>query len=143
MEDLKIDENTDHYILTLKDYEQGLRAGKMLGLRCRNCGEIMCPPMPVCCGCGGKELEKTEMGGEGELMAFTITRVPPEGMDAPYIVCLVKLSEGPWVMGRLDHDPEKITPEMLGRKVKVSGAYAWSDKFSAGEHTCPVFKVIP
>ncbi|MDH5663202.1 MAG: OB-fold domain-containing protein [Candidatus Bathyarchaeota archaeon] len=132
----------EHYVLTSADYEKGLKEGKLLGLRCKDCKQTTCPPMIVCQRCGSKELEKTELSGEGELMTFTVIRIPPEGYEAPYIVCLVKTKEGPWIIGRLDYDTEKMSQKLLGKKVRVKGVYAHVDKYSGGEHVCPVFEIL-
>ena len=53
------------------------------------------------------------------------------------MVCLIKTDEGPWVVGRLDHNPEEATQELLGKRVRMKGVYAYpGDKFSVGEHMC-------
>jgi len=126
--------------LSSKDYEEGLKKGKLLGLKCLDCGAVTCPPLATCRKCGSSRLEGTELSGRGELMTFTVIRVPPEGMEGPYAVCLVKTEEGPWVMGRLEV-PEGAGQEILGRRVRLSGAHVWSDKYSAGERVSPVFSL--
>ena len=137
----ELKENMEHYVLTSADYEKGLKEGKLLGLRCKECKQITCPPMIVCQRCGSKELEKTELSGEGELMTFTVIRIPPEDYEAPYIVCIVKTKEGPWIIGRLDYDTEKMSPKLLEKKVSFKDVYAHADKYSGGEHVCPVFEI--
>lgn len=129
------------YVLTSEDYEEALKQGKLIGLKCNDCGAVTCPPMIVCQRCGSINLEPTELSGKGELMTYTVIRIPPEGYEAPYIVCLAKTEEGPWIVGRLDYDPEKMSEEMLGKNVKIKGVFAYSDKYSGGEHVCPVFEV--
>jgi uncharacterized OB-fold protein len=134
----------EYTVLTYAEYEEGIREGKLLGLRCASCKKITCHPMPVCQWCSGRSLERMELSGEGELTTFTVIRVPPEGFeaDAPYIPCLVKTKEGPSVVGRLDYDPERATQELIGKQVKMNSAYTYEgDKFSGGAHTCPVFKI--
>jgi len=134
----------EYTVLTLAEYEEGLRNGKLLGLRCGGCKKITCHPMPVCQWCGGRSLEKTELSGEGELMTFTVIRVPSEGFedDAPYIPCLMKTNEGPCVVGRLDYDAERVSQALIGKQVKMKGSYTYKgDKYSGGAHTCPVFKI--
>jgi len=135
----------EYTVLAYAEYEEGLRNGKLTGLRCASCKKITCHPMPVCQWCSGRSLERMELSGEGDLMTFTVIRVPPEGFeaDAPYIPCLVKTKEGPYVVGRLDYDTERATQELIGKQVKMNGAYTYEgDKFSGGAHTCPVFEVI-
>ncbi len=122
------------------DYEEALKKGKLLGERCLDCGTLTCPPLAVCRRCGSRRLEAAELSGRGELMTFTVIRVPPEGMEGPYVVCLVRTEEGPWVMGRLEAEGE-AGQELLGRRVRLSGFHAWSDKYSAGERVTPVFRL--
>ena len=134
----------EYVVLTLAEYEEGLRNGKLLGLRCAACKKITCHPIPVCQWCGGRNLERTKLRGEGELMTFTVIRVPSEGFeeDVPYIPCLVKTNEGPGVVGRLDYDAERVSQELIGKRVKMKGSYTYEgDKYSGGAHTCPVFEV--
>jgi len=138
-------EYKEYTVLSLAEYEEGLRNGKLLGLRCASCGGITCHPMPVCQWCGGRSLARVELCGEGELTTFTVIRVPSEGFEeeAPYIPCLVKTKEGPCVVGRLDYDTESATQELIGKPVKMKGIYTYKgDKFSDGAHTCPVFGVV-
>jgi len=134
----------EYTVLTYAEYEEGIKEGKLIGLRCASCKKITCHPMPVCQWCSGRSLERMELSGEGELTTFTVIRVPPEGFeaDAPYIPCLVKTKEGPCVVGRLDYDTERATQELIGKQVKMNSAYTYEgDKFSGGAHTCPVFKI--
>ena len=135
----------EYTILTLAEYEEGLKNGKLLGLKCASCKKITCHPMPVCQWCSGRSLERMELSGEGELMTFTVIRVPSEGFeeDAPYIPCLVETKEGPSIVGRLDDAPERVSQDIIGKQVKMSGAYTYKgDKYSDGAHTCPVFKIV-
>ena len=137
-------EEVAYTVLTHAEYENGIKERKLLGLRCISCKRITCPPMPVCQWCGSRNLERTELGGEGELITFTVIRVPPEGFEAdvPYIPCLVRTKEGPCVVGRLEYDAERATQDLLGKQVKLNGSYTKGDKFSGGPHTCPVFSII-
>ena len=135
----------EYLVLTYADYENGLKEGILLGLRCASCNSITCHPMPVCQWCGSRNLERTELSGEGTLETFTIIRIASEGYedDVPYIPCLVKTKEGPIVVGRLDYDTERATQELMSKTVKLSGAYTYKgDKYSGGPRTCPVFSMI-
>ncbi len=135
----------EYLVLTYADYENGLKDGKLLGLRCGSCTRITCNPMPVCQWCGGRTLERTELSGDGFLETFTVIRVASEGFedDAPFIPCLVRTREGPCVIGRLDYDTEQATQDLIGKQVKLTGAYTYEgDKYSGGARTCPVFSII-
>ncbi|MFZ2070609.1 MAG: OB-fold domain-containing protein [Halobacteriota archaeon] len=131
--------------LTYAEYEEGLKEGKLLGLKCAACGGITCHPMPVCQWCSDRRQEKVELSGEGEVTTFTVIRVASEGFEAevPYIPCLVRTKEGPAIIGRLDFDAEHISQDVIGKSVKMSGAHTYNgDKFFSGVHVCPVFKIV-
>ncbi|VUT25497.1 MAG: hypothetical protein MOIL_01081 [Candidatus Methanolliviera sp. GoM_oil] len=138
----------EYYILTAKDFYDGLREDKIFGLRCKECGQITCPPLPTCQWCGSKDLEKTELSGMGEILTFTLIDVSPEGFEPHYIICMVKLDEGPTIMGRLDYDAEKATvknersQELIGMKVKASHVVLPADVYSGGEKIVPLFKAL-
>ena len=50
------------------------------------------------------------MSGRGKVVTFTVIRYPPEGFEkeAPYVVALVDLDEGPRVIGRITVNPEEL-----------------------------------
>jgi len=73
---------------------------KLMGTKCKSCGELFLPPRPVCSACHGEEMEWVEMGKKGKLEAFTVTlygptRMVEAGYDAknPYCVGIVRLDE--------------------------------------------------
>ena len=144
-EEIEKELSKEYVALTYADYEDGLKDGKLLGLKCAACGGITSHPMPVCQWCCDRHLEKVELSGEGEVTTFTVIRVASEGFedDVPYIPCLVKTKEGPCVIGRLDMEVESATQEVIGTQVKLDGISAYKgDKFFSGEHVCPVFKIV-
>lgn len=79
-------------------------------------------PQIVCQECGNEELKVVEMKKEGEIKTFTIIYIAPSGLEseAPYTVCEVETAEGPWIIGRLDLDAEKVSPDIIGEKVRIS-----------------------
>ena len=108
------------YGITFEHYQEALRDGRFLGLRCKSCGAVIFPPQGLCRECGSRDLEEKPLTGEGVIQTFTVIRVPPEGMKAPYIVVMVKLREGAWALGRLvGMDPEAADLSLIGKGVKA------------------------
>ena len=97
-----------------------LEAGRLVGSKCKSCGQAFIPPRKLCSNCGG-ETEILNFKGEGTLESFTVIHIPPSFLKdaAPYVVALVRLDEGARVMGRLlgcnPNEPEKIR---IGSKVR-------------------------
>ncbi|MFH0957620.1 MAG: OB-fold domain-containing protein [Pseudomonadota bacterium] len=111
------------YPLTFKDFKQGLIDGNLLGLKCLDCGENMIPPGAVCAACGSSNLEIDSFSKKGTIRTFTVIRVAPLSFRVPYVVALVELADGPWVVGNVDLVgllAEQAGMELIGKEVSVT-----------------------
>lgn len=52
----------------VKTYYDALEDGKIMAKKCRHCGKITYPPMPVCQECSKADLEWIELEKEAELL---------------------------------------------------------------------------
>ena len=130
------------YKLTFKEYNEALKEDKLLGLKCKECGVITVPPKMVCRKCASLDLEIVQLTGKGKIQTFTVNNVASEGREdeVPYTIVLVELDEGPWIMGNLAGiDPNEVTMEVIGKRVKMGHKVFPGDKYSAGEETGPLF----
>lgn len=130
------------YKLTFREYNKSLKRDKLLGLKCKDCQTITCPPKMTCQGCAGTNLEVIGLSGKGKIITFTAVQVAPEGRqnETPYIIVMVELAEGPWIMGNLcEMEPAKIGMELMGRKVKLGNKVFPGDKYSDGDAARPLF----
>jgi len=130
--------------LNFKQYNEALKQNKLLGLKCKQCGTITVPPKIVCGNCASTDLDIVELSGTGKIQTFTTVFVPPEGREGecPYVIVMVELNEGPWIMGNLTGvDPNKITMEVMGKGVKMGHAVFPGDKYSAGDEARPLFNL--
>ena len=133
------------YKLTFKGYNEALKKNKLLGLKCQECGTITVPPKMVCRKCASPDMEIIELTGKGKIQTFTTCNVAPEGREdeVPYIIVLVELNEGPWIMGNLTGiDPTTATVELIGKRVRMGDNKVFpGDKYSAGEGARPLFSL--
>ena len=133
------------YKLTFKEYNEALKQNKLLGLKCQECGTVTVPPKMVCRKCTSPNMEVVELTGKGKIQTFTTCNVAPEGREdeVPYVILLVELDEGPWIMGNLTGiDPKTTTVELIGKRVKMGGNKVFpGDKYSAGEGARPLFSL--
>jgi uncharacterized OB-fold protein len=131
--------------LTFKDYNEALKEGKLLGLKCQDCDAITVPPKMACRKCSSLNLEVIELKGEGKIQTFTLCNVAAEGREEeiPYIILLVELDDGPWIMGNLSGiDPTTATMEgLIGKRVKMGHDMFPGDKYSAGEAAKLLFSI--
>ena len=131
--------------LYFKDYNEALKQDKLLGLKCRACGALNIPPKMACRQCAGFDMDVVEVEGKGKIKTFTTVFVAAEGRESevPYILVMVELDGGPWLMGNLEGiDPKTATMELIGKKVKMGHKIFPGDKFSAGESARPLFTLI-
>ncbi len=111
-----------------------LLEGKLIGMKCADCGAYTCPPKASCDNCGSRNLEEVEMEKRGVIKTFTTTYVAPSGYEdeAPYVVAFVELREGAWIVGRLDIDAEvaeEMNQELIGREFELFAKEAKPDPF--------------
>jgi len=77
----------------------GARAGELRFQRCRDCGEAVFIPQPVCPGCFGDGLDWAVSSGRATVYSFSVVHRPPSpGFEVPYIVVIAELEEG-WLAG--------------------------------------------
>lgn len=96
-----------------------LHKGKLMGTKCKKCGEIYFPPRADCLKCLNDKIEWMEYSGKGTLQSFTIIHAAPRGFEdiAPYTLGIVDLKEG----GRLIAWTKDISEKELriGMSVKI------------------------
>ena len=110
------------YKLSVQDYVTALRENRLLGLKCQDCQAVTAPPRMVCRNCAGSNLEVTTLSGKGKIVTLTSVYVPPENRlgKTPYVIVMVELEEGPWIMGNLSEiDPNSASMELMGKSVTM------------------------
>jgi uncharacterized OB-fold protein len=87
--------------------------------RCKSCKTVFFPPRLICPQCKKRDLEETRLVEKGEVISYTIIRVPPQQFvdQAPYAVGIVKLDDGVNLMGQIvDCDFEDLK---IGMRVRI------------------------
>jgi len=96
-----------------KHWRQRAARYRLEGQRKRQSGAVRFPPEPA----SGVEdqWEPHKLNGAGMVYSFTVVRQPPEGYgdQAPYILALIKLAEGPLITAQLtDCGVEQVSIDM-------------------------------
>lgn len=101
---------------------------QLMGEECPSCQTKIYPPRDVCLECAAPAKELFELTGEGEVYSYTTVYSAPAGFEfnAPYVMALVKLDEGPLLTAQLtDVDIEAVAigmpVEMVTRKLRTEG----------------------
>jgi uncharacterized OB-fold protein len=121
-------------------YFKALLEGNLLGLKCGDCGEITAPPKSTCNNCGSRNHKVVKLSGKGTIKTFTVVRVAPEGFEAPYIIAMAELDEGPWLLGNMTGiKVEETTMELIGKRVVIGGKEVSFANYSDITGVAPTF----
>ena len=78
------------------------------GCKCTNCGHAYFPPRSVCPECTSHrqsigKMVPLQLSGDGEVVSYTVVHEAAEGfeMQVPYVMALVKTTEGPILTGQI------------------------------------------
>jgi uncharacterized OB-fold protein len=129
--------NADQYT---EFFWRGAREGKLLILRCQECGNYIHLPRPICRRCLSFNVSPEEVSGLGNIYSYTVTVRPFHPFyvaRVPYVVAAIELVEqgGLRVIANLVH-PEG-SDISIGMPVKVA-----FERLSA-DVTVPVFYPTP
>jgi len=93
---------------------------RLIGTKCEKCGELYFPPRVLCKKCGEKTV-KFKFSGRGEIISYTTVHSPPAGFQKPYSLAIIRLEEGPIVLGMLTGtNPPKIGAKVIPAFRKIS-----------------------
>lgn len=97
----------------------GAREGRLMILRCNDCGTYLHPPRPVCRSCASSRLAPAHVSGRGTVYSFTVTHRAVPGFTTPFAVALVELEEQAGL--RLVTNLAGVAPEdtRIGMEVEV------------------------
>jgi len=119
-------------------YWAGCRRGELRIQHCQACNRYQFYPRVMCSACGSDSISWQTVSGHGSVGSFTVVRRGvSSAYEAPYIVALIDLAEGPRLMSQIvDLDPADPSLQ-VGAQVRVAFR-SWSDEISL-----PVFKILP
>ncbi|HEX9776367.1 MAG TPA: Zn-ribbon domain-containing OB-fold protein [Actinomycetota bacterium] len=98
------------------------REGRLMVQRCATCSHVQHYPRGICTACGARDLALVESSGCGTIYSYSVVRrAPHPALEAPYVVAIVQLEEGP----RLLTNVVGCSPEDVRCEQPV--AVAWED----------------
>ena len=115
-----------------RPYWDGCREGELRLQFCRNCERFQFYPRIICSHCTGDSLEWRPVSGCGQVASYTVVRRGiTRAYEAPYVVALIALQEGPQMMSAIvGAEPGDIA---------VGAAVAVRFESWGAEHVLPVF----
>ncbi|PKB79604.1 MAG: hypothetical protein BZY88_12355 [SAR202 cluster bacterium Io17-Chloro-G9] len=128
---------------TAASYQEFLKDAKQLmGIRCRDCGNLAGQARPMCPACHSSAIEWHRFSGKAHLSTFTCISIVPAymaaqgyGRDNPYCTGVVTLEEGPRISARIlgvdGNNPQDI---------KAGMDLVLDLEELDPEHPCPTFR---
>lgn len=100
------------------------------GVTCPKCHWSDFYKAQLCPRCLTRPAETT-FPGHGRIVTFAVIRYPPTGFEnqAPYVVALIDLADGPRVIGRIKAQPEEVK---VGMTVTFSRENSGALEFELG-----------
>ena len=82
--------------------------------RCAACGKFIYYPRDRCPHCFSDRLEWRRVSGRGKVYSYTVVRRASSRAfaDAPYVLAIVELAEGPRMTTNIVAPPEQVRVEM-------------------------------
>lgn len=109
---------------------EGLEAGELRIQRCKACGALRHPPLPMCSSCQSLEWDWVVSTGRGEIYSFVVHHHPPiPGLDPPCVIALVELEEGTRLVANVAGIPPEDVTVGLPVEVeflRIEGEDGWS-----------------
>jgi uncharacterized OB-fold protein len=116
-----------------KHFWDGTAQGELRLQRCRTCSVTYFPPQPFCPRCSSGDIEVVQSSGRGFLYSYVITHLAAPGFEAPYVIGVVELDEGPRLLTNIIDVPPD--PDELPIDLPVEVVYE-----AVGEITLPLFR---
>ena len=104
-----------------KPYWDAAKRHELSIQRCTACGKHYFYPRPYCPHCLSDKTEWTTVSGKGTLLTYVINHRPAPGFEneAPYVIAIVKLDEGPHLMTNIVQVEPKPENLPVGLPVEV------------------------
>lgn len=128
----------EQYVRDLPAWRDGLFAHgpfRLLGSRCDECGVTVFPSRRFCPGCrrDAAGVSVVDLPRDGAVHTFTVVRQAPPGVNTPYVLARVELTDGTRLMSAVVcTDPGLVE---IGSKVRLTPAILDRGDASVGAFT--------
>jgi hypothetical protein len=99
---------------TSRPFWDAARRHELMLQRCLACRKFIYYPRDRCPYCFADRLEWSRVSGKGRVHSYTVVRRPSHRSfaDAPYVLAIVELDEGPRMTTNIVADPAAVRVEM-------------------------------
>jgi len=106
---------SETFPFTIEQFYKFIGERKLMAVKCHSCASLLLPPRNICPKCFSTELEWIELKKRGKLATYTVIHIPPAQFQsiAPYSVGIIKLEDGPHLLGMIRGvKPKEIKVDM-------------------------------
>lgn len=81
---------------TVENFYRFCSERKLMGVKCKSCGNVLVPPRLFCPKCHSSNLDWISLIGKGNLQTYSEVHIAPPDFQSivPYFIGIVKLEEG-------------------------------------------------
>lgn len=130
-----MDENTSAYAKPVPDLDDPLMAPfwtalqnrHLVAQRCRSCGSVRFPALPICATCLEMDLEWVDVAEHGTIWSYAVYHRafhPGFASEIPYVVGIIENDDGVRYTGRIIGERSRVA---VGRRVSA----VYSDETSS------------
>jgi uncharacterized OB-fold protein len=112
--------------------------GRLLGNKCKSCGQLFFPKARFCFTCFNKDMEEVVLSRHGRLYSYTIAHMPSTHFQPPYAIGFVDLPEGVRVFAPLKMTEDKPFKVGMDMEVVIEKLWQEDDKQVIGYKFKPV-----
>ncbi len=94
---------SENLSFTIEQFYKFIGERRLMAVKCNKCASLLLPPKNVCPKCFSTDLEWTKLEENGKLLTYTVIHVSPRQFQslAPYAVGIIKLEDGPHLLGMI------------------------------------------
>lgn len=119
-------------------FVEDAEGGKLLGNKCKSCGQLFFPKVRFCFYCLSQSMEEVMLSRRGKLYSYTIGHMPSTHFQPPYAVGFVDLPEGVRVFAPLKMTEDKAFKVGMDMEVVIEELWQEDDKQVIGYKFKPV-----
>ncbi|MBI4229958.1 MAG: Zn-ribbon domain-containing OB-fold protein [Planctomycetes bacterium] len=125
-------------------YLEGLKAGKILGIRCRDCDRTVVPPRAFCEKCFGEAVETVQLPDTGTVNTFSLCYVTwdVQRLQHPMIPAVVDI-DGTNPRAGILHLLDRVHPDEVRIGMRVQAVWKAPDQREGAITDIMYFRPLP
>jgi uncharacterized OB-fold protein len=108
-------------------FTETAEGGKLVGNKCKKCGQVFFPKARTCLNCFNEDMEDVVLSRRGKLYSYTIGRMPSMHFWPPYCLGFMDIPEGVRIFGPLKVEESEYGQLKIGMDVSLVIEKLWQE----------------